>query len=264
MASIISCRKLVCGYLKTPVLNNIDLDVKAGEMVGIIGPNGCGKTTLIKSLSGFLKPISGEILIHGKSIKNCSSSFISQKVAVVNQSMTPLSMSVSDYVTMGRLAFFKKFQFFETSKDRKVVENNLKLTDSFKNKDKMLNELSGGERQLAQIARALTQQPDIILLDEPTSHLDITHQIRILNLVRKLNHELGLTVIMVIHDLNLAAEYCDRLVMIDNGNIYKDGTTENVLTEESLLNVYKTKVSVNKNPLSGKPLIIPHTEMLSV
>ncbi len=140
------------------------------------------------------------------------------------------------------------------------AEKFMRLTDTIRIKDQYMSEISGGERQLAQVARALVQQPVILLLDEPTSHLDITHQIKILDLIRRLNKELNLTVVMVIHDLNLASEYCTKLTMLKNGKIYNTGTPKQVLTYEAIEKVYNTIVIVEKNPLSGKPFIIPVTE----
>ena len=260
MNNIIESKGLSCGYGNQIVLDKIDFKIKSGEMLGVIGPNGCGKTTLLKTISGFLKPLAGSMQLKGRDLNQCPMATVSRSLAVVNQNPAPISISVKEYVTMGRLPYFKKFQFFECPEDRIIIEQNLELTDSTKNMHRSMNELSGGERQLAQIARALTQQPEILLLDEPTSHLDITHQIRILDLVRKLNKESGLTVIMVIHDLNMAAEYCDRLIMLNHGEIYLDETSSTVLTIDSLQEVYTAKVVVNLNPLSGKPLIIPVTE----
>ena len=136
----------------------------------------------------------------------------------------------------------------------------MELTDTLKLKETVMAEISGGERQLASIARALTQEPILLLLDEPTSHLDITHQVQILELIRRLNQELGLTVLMVLHDLNLASEYSSRLLLLNNGSIFKMGTPQEVLTYRTIEEVYKTLVLVEKSPLSGKPYIFLVTE----
>ena len=136
----------------------------------------------------------------------------------------------------------------------------MELTDAFKLKETLMSEISEGERQLASIARALTQEPALLLLDEPTSHLDITHQVQILELIKRLNRELGLTVLMVLHDLNLASEYSSRLLLLSNGSIYKIGRPEEVITYKTIEEVYKTVVLVEKNPLSGKPCVFLATE----
>jgi len=137
-----------------------------------------------------------------------------------------------------------------------VGKKAMELTDLWKLKDSFLEELSGGERQLASIARALCQEPDLLILDEPTAHLDITHQVVILDLIKRLNRTLGLTVIMVLHDLNLAGEYCDRLILLKNGQIYKDGSPPEVLTYQTIEEVYRTVVVVTKNPVSGNPYVV--------
>jgi iron complex transport system ATP-binding protein len=133
----------------------------------------------------------------------------------------------------------------------------MEMTDTWRFKDQLMSELSGGEQQLAGIARALTQQPQLLLLDEPTSHLDITHQVHILNVLQQLNHEMGLSVLMVIHDLNLASEYCDRLILVNQGKIHIQGTPEDVLTFQNIEDVYRTVVVTQNNPLSGKPTVFP-------
>jgi len=260
MAPIMNITNLFSGYGNKTILKDVNLAVNDGDILGIIGPNGSGRTTLLKTVCGIIKPDSGEVLIENRHLYSLSTKEIAQKVAVVTQSIEPVMISVSDYVVMGRMPYYKKFQFFETKDDYMQAEKFMRLTDTIRIKDQYMSEISGGERQLAQVARALVQQPVILLLDEPTSHLDITHQIKILDLIRRLNKELNLTVVMVIHDLNLASEYCTKLTMLKNGKIYNTGTPKQVLTYEAIEKVYNTIVIVEKNPLSGKPFIIPVTE----
>jgi len=150
---------------------------------------------------------------------------------------------------------FKAFHFFETKKDREIVEACMTLTDTLRFRDRFLYELSGGERQLVVIARALAQEPRLLLLDEPTAYLDITHQVRILDLIKKLNKNLGITVVMVLHDLNLASEYCHKLVLIKNGCVHKMGKCEEVLEYKTIEDVYETVVVVKKSPVSLKPYV---------
>jgi len=178
------------------------------------------------------------------------------------QSVEPVAMTVEEYVLLGRLPFLKRYQFFEAPEDVALAHKYMELTGILKLAHAQINEISGGERQLAAIARALTQEPKLLILDEPTSHLDITHQIQILELISLLKQELSLTVLMVLHDLNLAAEYSDRLILLNgkNGKIYKTGTCEQVLSEESIFKVYKTKVMIRQNPLSKKPCIFLVTQ----
>lgn len=257
---ILSINNLTCGYQDKTVINNISLDIFKGEIIGIIGPNGSGKTTLLRAISGIIKQTSGEIIIDNKNSKDITQNEISRTIAVVKQSMEPLSMSVYDFVLMGRIPYYQKFQFFETAEDREIAEKYIKLTEIDHLKSKMMNQISGGERQLAQIAKTLSQETDFILLDEPISHLDIAHQVRILDLIKKLNKELGLTVIIVLHDLNMASEYCNRLGMINNGELHTMGSPENVLTYKIIEDVYNTGVIVEKNRYTNKPFIIPITE----
>ena len=252
---LLKIKNLSAGYDENIVLHDIGCTVRQGELIGIIGPNGSGKTTLLRAITRILKPHKGEILIDGKNVWKIPLKEISQMVAVSSQLLDPVLTTVEEYILLGRLPYYRKYQFFETSKDETIVEKYMRLTDTFRLKESLMTELSGGERQLASIARALAQEPILLLLDEPTSHLDITHQAQIMELIGRLNRELGLTVLMVLHDLNLASEYCSRLLLINNGSIHKLGTPEEVLTYRTIEEVYKTVVLVKKNPLSGKPYV---------
>ncbi|MBF0433616.1 MAG: ABC transporter ATP-binding protein, partial [Fibrobacteria bacterium] len=258
--SVLQLKNLSCGYQDIVILNGISLNCIKGDLIGIIGPNGSGKTTLLKVISRILKPQGGELLIEGEDLQQISIQTIAQKIAVVTQFIDPVSIPVSDYIAMGRMPYFNKLQFFMNKRDQEIVDRYTTLTGSDRFHNKLMSEISGGERQLAQVARALAQEPVLMLLDEPTSHLDITHQIKILDLIRRLNKNLKLTVIMVMHDLNLASEYCNRLVLLNQGGIYKEGTPHEVLTFEHLEDVYQTPVIVEKNPLSGKPIALLVTE----
>jgi iron complex transport system ATP-binding protein len=161
---------------------------------------------------------------------------------------------------MGRIPHFERFQLLETKKDLEIAKECMNLTSTFKFKDRLMSQISGGEKQLVLLARALVQNPKVLLLDEPTAHLDITHQVGILDLIRRLNKELGLTVIMVLHDLNLASEYCQRIVLLNGGRIHKSGQPEEVLDYHVIEEVYKTIVVVEKNPISSKPYILVVSE----
>jgi iron complex transport system ATP-binding protein len=249
---------LFCGYDDTIILNNIGFAAYSGEIISIIGPNGSGKTTLLRALTNIIKPEKGEILIGGENIRSIHHKKLAEMIAVVAQAVEPAFMTVEEYVLLGRLPYFRKYQFFETKKDTALAQKYMELTDTFKLKDAPMSEISGGERQLASIARALVQEPALLLLDEPTSHLDITHQVQILELIKHLNQELGLTVLIVLHDLNLASEYSDKLVLLSGsgGFIYKEGVPEDVITNKSIEDVYKTQVLIKENPISGKPYII--------
>ena len=251
-----------CGYPGRFVLSDIGFEIMRGDFVGIIGPNGSGKTTLFKGISGELDALSGKSFLTGKSIQKMSLKERAQNLAIVTQTIEAGNMAVEDYVLMGRFPYRKPFQFFETEGDLSIAEKYMKLTGVDRLKDKQMNALSGGEQQLAGIARALTQEPQLLLLDEPTSHLDITHQVQILNLIRRLSRELKLTILMIIHDLNLAGEYCDTLIMMENGTVRKVGTPLEVLNYQDIEAVYKTVVITQTNPLSGKPVVFPVSDQV--
>ncbi len=250
-------KNLTCGYEDGFFLKDITFSVNDGELMGIIGPNGSGKSTLLRAISRVLKPLKGEILFKGERIDRMGFKELAQKVAVVSQSAEEITFNftVKDYVLLGRIPYRKRFQILETKTDERVVANTMSLTDITHLSERNVGELSGGERQRAIIARALAQEPELLLLDEPTVHLDIGHQIEILDLVKRLQKERNLTIVIVLHDLNLASLYCDRLLLLKEGKIYSIGTTEQILTYSIIEEVYETPVVVEKNPVSSKPLI---------
>jgi iron complex transport system ATP-binding protein len=255
MGNFFETDNLTCGYENKFHISNINIGISKGSFVGIIGPNGCGKTTLLRGITGELKSKVGAILLKGQNLNLMSYKEKAQNLAVVTQDIEVPDMTVEDYVLMGRLPYHKNYQFFDTKEDFAIAEKYMILTDVSHLRNKYLNRLSGGERQLVAITRALVQEPELLLLDEPTSHLDITHQVQVLNLIQQLNEQFGLTVLMIIHDLNLAGEYCDQLIMINNGSIQISGKPEEVLTFKNIEDVYGTVVVTKTNPLSGKPAI---------
>jgi len=247
---------LTCSYDSGFAIRDINLYVKPGEIIGIIGPNGCGKTTLLRAITGILKPQQGRVLLEKQDISRMNTRDIAKRIAVVSQNSEPAFMTVEEFVLLGRIPHFRKYQFFESKEDREIAHEAMVLTDSLRFKDHPVECISGGEQQLALFARALAQRPKLMLLDEPTAHLDITHQSGMLDLVRKFNRKFGLTVLLVLHDLNLASEYCHRLVLLNEGNIRKVGTPEEVLDYKIIEEVFKTVVVVEKNPLSSKPFVM--------
>lgn len=248
-------KDLTCGYNSGFLLKDISFEIKHGELLGVIGPNGSGKTTLLRAITRILKPKRGTILLEGEDIWKMGLKELAKKVAVVSQNPITNSMSVEEFVLLGRIPHYKRFQFLETNNDRAIAERCMALTNTLRLKDQPISKISSGEKQLAFIARALTQEPKLLLLDEPITHLDIAHQIGILDLIKRLNRESGLTVIMVLHDLNLASEYCDRLILFNRGHIHKIGTPQEVLTRQVIEEVYKTCVIVKENPINLKPYI---------
>jgi len=259
---VLELENISLGYQGKTILENISFSINPGEFVSIIGPNGSGKTTLVKSISRILTPEAGLIRIKGTDIQGMSHKTLARNISVVMQSVDPVAMEVGDYVLLGRQPFFQKYQFFETSKDVDIARKYMELTNTLGLSKSKINQISGGERQLASIARALTQEPLLLILDEPTSHLDITHQVQVLELIRSLQQTLGLTILVVLHDLNLAAEYSDRLILLDKDkkSIYGTGTPKQVLTGRAIQDVYHTRVMVQKNPVSGKPCIFLVTQ----
>ncbi len=255
---VLDVRNLSFGYKKTEILKGISFCVNPKEFVAIIGPNGCGKTTLIKTVLKSERLDSGTIRILGKDIAHLTNRDLAMHMAAVLQTIDPAAMTVRDYVLLGRMPFFKQYQFFETRQDLDIARKYMELTGVVHLAEEKVTQISGGERQLCAIARALTQEPDLLVLDEPTAHLDITHQKSILDLITALKKELSLTVLMVLHDLNLAAEYSDRLILLDkdNSSIFSSGTPEEVLTEDNIQRVYQAEVVVKPNPITGKPWIL--------
>jgi len=245
------------GYEHQFFLRDISFNIEDKDFIGIIGPNGSGKTTLLKSLTKALAPKSGNIIFEGKDITQMSFKELAQKVAVVGQS-EPITfdISVEDFIALGRMPHQPRFQFFDSEEDKKIVYRAMELTDTLEFRQRLIKNLSGGERQLVIIAKALAQQPKLLLLDEPTVFLDITHQVKILDLIRRLNRNEGLSVAVVLHELNLASEYCERLILLDNGRINIIGTPKQVLDYCIIEKVYKTTVVVQDNPISGKPYIL--------
>jgi len=250
---------LICGYDVFQV-EDISIQVQKGEFIGIIGPNGSGKTSLLRAMTRILKPKHGSIHLEGKNLLNMGFKEIAQRVAVVSQDPGISHISVEDFVLLGRIPHHHRFQLFDNSHDLEIADNCMVLTGTKKLKNKLVGELSGGERQLVLIARALAQEPRLLLLDEPTTFLDISHQVRIMDLIKRLNRETSLTVIIVLHDLNLAGEYCNRLILMNEGHIHKAGAPDEVLTYPVIEEVYKTLVVVGKSPVSSRPYIFLVTE----
>ncbi|MBN1363261.1 MAG: ABC transporter ATP-binding protein [Syntrophaceae bacterium] len=253
---MLEIKDLTCGYDSKFVLKDIDFKIDSGEFLGVIGPNGSGKTTLLRAITRVLKPRKGSIVFCGEDLVRMGFKELARKIAVVSQNFETNLMNVEEFILLGRLPHYEKFQFLETKEDIEIAKKCMNLTDTFRLKDCSLREISGGERQLVLIARALTQEPELLLLDEPTAHLDITHQVGILDLIRRLNKEFNLTVIMVLHDLNLASEYCKRLMLINEGRIHKIGQPEEILNYQVIEEVYKTIVVVKKNPISSRPYML--------
>ena len=249
-------RQVSFSYSDGMVLGDVDLSVSPGEMVGLLGPNGSGKTTLLKLASGILKPGQGDIRLDDSDLNRLSRRAVARTVAVMPQQFhMPFAFTVAEVVMLGRTPFIRTLAG-ETAADREAVNTALATAGIGDLEERRFDELSGGERQKVVLAMTLAQQPSLLLLDEPTQHLDITHQVEILERVRSLNREQGITVIAAMHDLNLASLYFDRLVLLKEGRVVIDGTPEQVITEDMLLEVYAASVSVERHPVTGAPLVV--------
>lgn len=242
-------------YREKPVLDNVDLEVRKGEIIGILGPNGCGKTTLLKLLNRNLHPQKGRVLMQGTDLEDISKRGIARKIAVVPQSNEiRFAFTVREIVCMGRMPFLDRFQG-ESGEDLRIVEEAMEKTNIKEFADRPINTMSGGERQRVIIARALAQKPEIILLDEPTLHLDINHQFEILDLVKQLSKEEGLTVIIVSHDLPMVVKYCDRMVLIHDHKVHALGTPQEVLTPENMRTVFNIDAVLEYDELLKAPAV---------
>ena len=243
-------------YLNGFSLRHIDLTVERGEMVALIGPNGSGKTTLLKLAAGVLLPGHGEVLLDGAGFKSLSRREIARRIAVVPQYFhMPFAFTVGEVVMLGRTPFIRAFSG-ETERDHSLARRAMELTGIEPFSSCTFNELSGGERQKAILAMALAQEPKLLLLDEPTAHLDINHKVEILELVKRLNRERRVTVVGAIHDLNLAALYFDRLVLLKEGIILAEGSPSAVLTEKTIHDVFGASVHIDQHPSAKVPHII--------
>ena len=244
MNPAIQTRELSFSYRDRAVLHGVSFSVERGEMLGMLGPNGSGKTTLLKILSAVL-PSHGEVNLNGKRIESYGRRELSRLFAVVQQEpQINFPYTAAEIVLMGRASHHGTLAL-ESQKDLEVARASLALTDSLVLADRYLHELSGGEKQRVLIARALAQEPEILLLDEPSAFLDLKHQVQVFELLRRLNRGRGLTVVAALHDLNLAALFFPRLMMLREGAIYSDGSPQEVLTEKTIEEVYGIRVRVD-------------------
>ena len=245
------------GYGDRTIVDSLDLRVPAGRVTTIVGANACGKSTLLKAMARLLTPSSGQVLLDGKAIHRLPTKQVARVLGLLPQSpIAPDGIAVSDLVSRGRHPHQGALSRW-TSADDAAVARALEATDVTHLADRPVDELSGGQRQRVWIAMALAQETDVLLLDEPTTFLDISHQIDVLDLLTDLNRERGTTVAMVLHDLNLAARYADHLVAMAQGQIIAAGDPGDVLTEETVRRVFGLDSRVVPDPLTGRPMVIP-------
>jgi len=257
---VIEVEDLGFSYGEGFVLKGVTFQVKEGEILGVLGPNSAGKTTLIRLLSKVLTPQEGRVRLLDRDLRTLSRMEVARVVAVVGQE-SPLffPFTVEQTVLMGRYPHSRGL-FFESERDLAIAYEAMEATGVLYLSRKYVDELSGGEKQRVGIARALTQKPRILLLDEPTAHLDLHHQIEVMGLLRRLNREQGVTVVIVSHDLNLALDCCHSLLLLNKGRVQKIGPPEEVINEETIEELYGCKVLVKRNPLTGKPHVLVNSE----
>ncbi|MBB3053342.1 iron complex transport system ATP-binding protein [Prauserella isguenensis] len=245
------------GYDERIVVDGLNLDVADESVTVIIGPNGCGKSTLLRGMGRLLRPRSGSVLLDGKRIDRLPTKDVAKAVGVLPQTPSaPAGLTVADLVARGRQPHQHWYRQW-SSGDEEAVAHALSVTGMSAYADRAVDELSGGQRQRAWISMTLAQETSLLLLDEPITYLDLAHQVDVLDLVHRLHTERGTTVVMVLHDLNLAARYADTLVAMHDGAVVSRGTPDEVLTEDLLSDVFGLDAKVVSDPVAGTPLVLP-------
>jgi len=252
----IQAKDIAFSYSDQPLFDGLGVAVGKGEFVGLVGPNGSGKTTFLNILSRVLRPSRGSILIDGSDIESFSARALARKIAVVPQETGIIfPFSVSEVVLMGRAPHLQSI--LESEEDFEIAMEAMKMTGVDHLASRAVTNLSGGEKQGVFIARALAQRPSILLLDEPTAFLDIKHQVDIYDILTRLNRERGMTILAVSHDLNLAAHYCERVLVFKEGSLMFDGLPQEAITTDTIRDVYGTDVVVRMNDQTGRPFVLP-------
>ncbi|MDN6358487.1 MAG: ABC transporter ATP-binding protein [Yaniella sp.] len=253
----LSASDLQLGYGDHTVIEQLDFEVLPRNITCIVGANASGKSTLLKSMSRVLKPQAGQVLLDGHAVHHMPAKRLAQILGLLPQTpIAPEGITVVDLVGRGRHPHQGILSRW-THADDDIVANALDSTNTAELADRPVDELSGGQRQRVWIAMALAQQTQVLLLDEPTTFLDVSHQVEVLDLLTELNATAGITIVMVLHDLNLAARYSDHLVMLANGGIHSQGAPSKVLTEKAVETVFGLKNRVIEDPISGQPLMVP-------
>ncbi len=256
----IEARKVSLGYAHRPVLNDVSFTVGPGDLVGLIGPNGSGKSTVIRTLAHTIQPLQGTVLLNDRNIAAIPRRELAQKLGVVPQlPLLPSAFTAFEVVLMGRNPHLGLFQY-ETPRDMEIAWKAMGMTGTQDLFRRRVGELSGGEIQCVLIARVLAQETEAVLLDEPTANLDIGRQVDVLDLMRRLCREKGLAVLAALHDLNLAAQYCTKLVLVNAGRVHAQGTPAEVITEANIKEVYGAEHCVYAHPVNGLPAVLVSPE----
>lgn len=256
-AHTLAANGLSAGYGNMEILHGFDLTIPPGKITVIVGANACGKSTLLRAMSRLLSPSAGQVLLDGKSIHKTPPRELARTLGLLPQSpIAPEGITVADLVSRGRHPHQNLFSRW-TLKDDEAVDGALTATKTVELAERPVDELSGGQRQRVWIAMALAQETEVLLLDEPTTFLDISHQVEVLDLLTDLNQSRGTTIVMVLHDLNLAARYADHLVAMTDGKVHVSGRPEDVLTEENVRHVFGLHSRIIIDPASGRPIMLP-------
>lgn len=254
----IATENLAVAYDETLIVDDLDMQIPEGKITSIIGPNGCGKSTVLKAVGRILKPKGGMVYLNGDDIRRLSTKEVAQKMAILPQSpQAPAGLTVGELVAYGRFPHQKGFGKLKPE-DKEIVRWALEVTKLTEHEIKAVDNLSGGQRQRVWIAMALAQQTDLILLDEPTTYLDMAYQLEVLELLYRLNREQGCTIVMVLHDLNLAARFSDYMIAIRCGDIISHGTPEEVITHKVLKETFQIDAVIMKEPKTGRPTCVSY------
>lgn len=258
----LTAENLSLGYGKRTVVSDVNVSISAGSLTAIVGANGCGKSTLLRGCARLLAPQSGRVLLDGEDVTRIPSRRFATTVGMLpQQPIAPDGISVADLVGRGRHPHQRWFRQWSDDDDHSVLEA-MASTSVEDLADVPVDELSGGQRQRVWIAMALAQDPDVMLFDEPTTFLDLAHQVEVLDLLLRLNQRSGRTVVLVLHDLNMAARYADTLVMMRDGRIVAQGPPQEVVTSELVHEVFGLHTTVIVDPVAGTPLVLPHGELV--
>jgi len=257
MMSGLQTQNLTLNYGEQPIIHNLNLDIPLNKITVLVGANGSGKSTLLRSLARLLKPASGQVLLDEKALHTIPTKEVAKRISILPQGpVAPEGVTVQQLVKQGRYPYQRWYQQWSVE-DERLVEQSLAATGLLELKDKPLDSLSGGQRQRAWIAMTLAQETPIILLDEPTTFLDMTHQIELLDFMFELNRNEKRTIVMVLHDLNLACRYADNLVAVHNRTVVYQGAPESIVTTDMVKRIFGMEAIIDRDPLFGTPLCIP-------